>query len=115
MNLNITGHHVDLTPALRDHVADKIKRLERHFDRLIGAEVVLTVERFGHKAEATIHASGAQLHAEAIESDMYAAIDGMMDKLDGQTRRHKERLRGHRPREGLKEALGANGTGTVDE
>lgn len=114
MNLNITGHHVDLTPALRDYVAEKLKRLERHFDRLLGAEVVLTVERFGHKAEATIHASGIQLHAENIEDDMYAAIDGMLDKLDGQTRRHKERVRDHRPRDGAKETHSGGRLGAAE-
>lgn len=96
MNLNISGHHMELTPALRDYVTEKLKRIERHFDRLIGADVVLTVERFGHRAEATVHASGADLHAEALEPDMYAAIDAMSDKLDEQTRRHKEKLRDHR-------------------
>ena len=95
MNLNISGHHVDLTPALRGYVQEKLKRVERHFDHLISAEIVLTVEKDRQKAEATVHASGADLHAEATEPDMYAAIDLLMDKLDRQTRRYKEKLRDH--------------------
>lgn len=102
MNLNISGHHVDLTPPLRDYVLTKLKRLERHFDHLISAEVVLTVEKLEQKAEATIHASGASLHAQAKNGDMYAAIDLLTDKLDQQTRRHKEKLRDHHQKEAHK-------------
>lgn len=95
MNLNISGHHVDITPPLRDYLLSKLKRVERHFDHLISAEVILSVEKERQKAEARIHASGADLYAEAIDGDMYAAIDLLMDKLDQQTRRHKERVRDH--------------------
>jgi len=95
MNLNISGHHVDLTPPLRDYVASKLKRIERHFDHLIDASVILSVEKLSHKAEATVHTRGANLHAEAIEEDMYAAIDLLTDKLDSQTRRFKEKVRDH--------------------
>lgn len=95
MNVNISGHHLDLTPPLRDYVRDKLKRVERHFDHLISAEVVLSVEKVRQKAEATVHASGANLHAEAIAEDMYAAIDLLVDKLDQQTRKHKEKVRNH--------------------
>ena len=102
MNLNISGHHVEVTPPLREYVLAKLKRVERHFDKLISAEVVLTVEKLRQKAEATIHASGADLHAEAIDGDMYAAIDLLMDKLDQQTRKHKEKLRDHRNTEAHK-------------
>jgi putative sigma-54 modulation protein len=102
MNLNICGHHVDLTPPLRAYVTTKLRRLERHFDHLIAAEVVLSVEKLRHKAEATVHTSGAQLHAEAEVEDMYAAIDSMIDKLDQQTRKHKEKLRGHHVKEPAK-------------
>ena len=95
MNLNISGHHVEVTPPLRTYVKDKLKRVERHFDHLISAEVILSVEKERQKAEATVHASGANLHAEAINGDMYAAIDLLMDKLDQQTRKHKEKTRNH--------------------
>lgn len=102
MNLNISGHHIDVTTPMRDYVLTKLKRVERHFDHLISAEVILTVEKLRQKAEATVHASGANLHAEAVDGDMYAAIDLMMDKLDQQTRKHKEKLRAHHQKEPAK-------------
>lgn len=106
MNLNISGHHLDLTPPLRDYVTAKIKRIERHFDHLINADVILSVEKLRHKAEATVHASGADLYAEAVvEDDMYAAIDALVDKLDRQTRRHKEKLRSHHVKTPVKRTL----------
>lgn len=100
MNLNISGHHVDLTDALRDYVHTKLQRVERHFDHVIDTEVVLEVEKLRHKAEATLHLSGATLHAEAVEADMYAAIDVMIDRLDRQTRKFKEKITDHHNREG---------------
>jgi putative sigma-54 modulation protein len=103
MNLNISGHHLDLTPALRTYVAEKLKRVERHFDHLIDAAVILSVDtKLHHKAEATLHARGANLHAEAVDGDMYAAIDGLMDKLDQQTRKFKEKIRDHHARDAKK-------------
>ena len=95
MNLNIAGHHLPLTDALKSYVSQKITRLERHFGHLIGASVVLSVEKMRHKAEATLHTRGANLHAEAIDDDMYAAIDSLADKLDSQTRKHKEKKKDH--------------------
>jgi len=102
MNLNISGHHVEVTPPLREYVVAKLKRVERHFDHLISAEVILTVDKLQQKAEATVHASGANLHAEAVNGDMYAAIDLLMDKLDQQTRKHKEKLRNHHHKDAIK-------------
>jgi putative sigma-54 modulation protein len=99
MNLNISGHHLDLTPALKSYVSEKLKRVERHFDHLIDATVILSVDKLQHKAEATLHARGANLHAQAVDGDMYAAIDNLMDKLDQQTRRFKEKTRDHHARE----------------
>ncbi len=106
MNLNISGHHLDLTPPLREYVTSKLKRLERHFDHLINADVILSVEKLRHKAEATVHASGADLHAEAVvEADMYDSIDSLIDKLDQQTRKHKEKLRHHHVKTAVKRTL----------
>lgn len=106
MNLNISGHHLDLTPALRTYVAEKLKRVERHFDHLIDAAVILSVDtKLQHKAEATLHARGANLHAESVDGDMYAAIDGLMDKLDQQTRKFKEKIRDHHARDAQKHPL----------
>lgn len=99
MNLNISGHHIELTAALREHVHDKFKRLERHFDHLINGSVILSVEKLRHKAEATLHARGTDLHAESVEGDMYTAIDLLADKLDGQIRKFKEKTRDHHARD----------------
>ncbi len=104
MNLNITGHHVDLTDPLRDCVTTKLQRVERHFDKLIDANVILTVEKQRHKAEATLHTRGANLHAEATAENMYAAIDLLVDKLDRLTQKHKDKHMDHHAREGLKAA-----------
>lgn len=95
MNLNISGHHMDLTDALRDYVSSKMQRIERHFDHVIDAEIVLEVKKARRTAEATLLLSGTKLHAEATQDDMYAAIDLMIDKLDSQTRKFKEKRRDH--------------------
>ncbi len=100
MNLNISGHHVDVTDALRNYVESKMTRVERHFDHVIDAEVVLEVAKERHSAEITMKLSGTKLHAEATEPDMYAAIDSMADKLDRQIRRYKEKTRDHHNRDG---------------
>lgn len=99
MNLDITGQHLELTDALRDYVTGKLGRVERHFDNLIDAHVILKVEKLQQIAEATIRASGAELHASAVHEDMYAAIDQLVDRLDRQTKKHKEQLRDHHARE----------------
>ncbi len=100
MQLNITGHHVDVTDAMHDYVTDKLARLERHFDHVTNAHVILSVEKQRQKAEATVHVSGAQLFAESEDGNLYAAIDDMVDKLDRQIRRHKEKLTDHHRGEG---------------
>lgn len=100
MNINLTGHHVDITEPLRDYVNSKFDRLERHFDHVTDVHVVLGVEKLRHKAEATMHISGGTLFADAIEEDMYAAIDGLVDKLDRQVKKHKEKLTDHHRAEG---------------
>jgi putative sigma-54 modulation protein len=91
MQIDITGHHVELTPALRGYVQEKIGRLARHFDHFTNSHVTLSVEKLRHKAEATLNVSGAAIHADAIEPDMYAAIDALTDKLDRQIAKHKEK------------------------
>jgi putative sigma-54 modulation protein len=96
MNLQLTGHHVDITPALRDYVRTKLERVTRHFDHVIDVTVVLTVDKLQQKVEATVHVSGKDLHAEAVEPDMYAAIDMLADKLDRQVLKHKEKITSHR-------------------
>lgn len=105
MQIDITGHHVDLTPALRSYVQNKFERLERHFDHVTGIHVVLSVAKLEHKAEATLAVSGGTLFADAVEQDMYAAIDCLVDKLDRQIKKHKEKLTNHNDRASVRTAL----------
>ena len=95
MQLTVSGHHIDITEALRNHVAEKFDKLQRHIDHITNIEVTLIVEKQTHKAEATLHVSGADLFASADSDDMYAAIDALADKLDCQIINHKEKHRGH--------------------
>ncbi len=92
MQIELTGHHVDITPALRDYVHEKLARIDRHHAPQGPVRVVLSVEKLRHKAEATLHAAGHDVHADAVEEDMYAAIDGMVDRLDRQLARLKGKL-----------------------
>ena len=96
MQVNLTGHHVDVTDALRAYVDEKIARLERHFDHVTNVHVILSVEKLNKKAEATVHIAGADVFADSVHEDMYAAIDALVDKLDRQVLRHKEKLKSHR-------------------
>ncbi len=96
MQMSLSGHHVEITDALRSYVDDKFERLERHFDQVINVHVVLSVEKLRQKAEATIHVNGGSVFADSVHEDMYAAIDGLIDKLDRQVKKHKEKKIGHR-------------------
>lgn len=92
-NIQITGRHVEVTPAIQDYVQKKFERIERHFDHITNIHVILEVEKKDQLAEATIHASGhADLFAQAKEKNMYAAIDLLVDKLDRQIVKHKEKI-----------------------
>ena len=93
MQVNLSGHHVEITPPLRNYVEKKIARILRHCDRVIDVHCTLTVEKLRHEAESTIRLSGTTVHAVTVHDDMYAAIDLMADKLDEQVRRHKEKHR----------------------
>jgi putative sigma-54 modulation protein len=93
MQVNLSGHHVEITPPLRSYVEKKIARILRHCDRVIDVQCTLTVEKLRHEAESTIRLSGTTVHAATVHDDMYAAIDLMADKLDEQVRRHKEKHR----------------------
>ena len=95
MNLNLTGHHLDITPALRDYVVAKLERVTRHFDHVIDVTVVLSVDKLQHRVEVNLHTRGKDIHCEAIEADMYAAIDVLIDKLDRQVVKHKEKRAEH--------------------
>lgn len=95
MNLNITGHHVEVTPAINDYVKTKLDRVLRHFDNVISVQVILTVDKLQHKAEVTLRVKGKDIHADSIESDLYAAIDTLADKLDRQVVKYKEKVSNH--------------------
>ena len=95
MNLTISGHHMDVTPAIRLHVEEKLVPIERHGDHITRIAVTLVVEKHLHKAEANLHVAGADLFASSESDDMYAAIDSLADKLDRQVIKHKEKHRGH--------------------
>ena len=95
MRLDISGHQIDVTPALRDYVTDKLGRIARHFDHHLDARVILSVDKLDQKAEATLAATGRTLFADAVAPDMYAAIDLLSDKLDRLVVKHKERMTDH--------------------
>jgi putative sigma-54 modulation protein len=105
MEVTVAGHHVEVTEALRQYVESKLARLERHFDHLTAIHCILTVEKLQHRAEAIVQLSGGKIHADATEENMYAAVDGLIDKLDRQVRKYKEKLTDHHAREVKKTAF----------
>lgn len=96
MNLHLTGHQLEITPPIRDYVASKLARVTHHFDHLIDVNVILTVEKLRHRIEANVRVRGKDIFCEHIDADMYAAIDGLVDKLDRTIIKHKERFLEHR-------------------
>jgi putative sigma-54 modulation protein len=91
MHIDLTGHHMDITDSLRNYVNEKMSRLERHFDNVTSSHVILSVEKLRHKAEATIQLNGSKVFADSTQENMYAAIDTLVDKLDRQVKKHKEK------------------------
>jgi putative sigma-54 modulation protein len=102
MQLNVSGHHIEVTDALRGYVETKIEKIERHFDLVSDVSCVLTVEKLRHKAEARVNVNGGTIYADNTEEDMYAAIDGLVDKLERRVRKYKEKLGDHRAKEAHK-------------
>ncbi|MBU6403283.1 MAG: ribosome hibernation-promoting factor, HPF/YfiA family [Metallibacterium scheffleri] len=100
MQIQISGHQIEVTQALRDHVQNRLKKLDKYFDNVTSLAVVLSVEKLEQRAEATLAAAGRTLHAEASDGDMYASIDTLLDKLVAQLRKHKEKLTAHHRDEG---------------
>jgi len=92
MNINITGHHVEVTSAIRDYVNSKLDRVIRHFDHVTSVHVILSVEKLKQKADVTLHVKGKDLHADSTGVDLYASIDSVADKLDRQVVKHKEKV-----------------------
>ena len=100
MNLTISGHHLEVTPALRNYVTSKLDRINRHFDQMVDVKVLLSVEKQKEKekrqkAECNIRVKGSDLFAESSHEDLYAAVDELMDKLDRQVVRHKDKMQAH--------------------
>jgi putative sigma-54 modulation protein len=95
MNLTITGHHIEVTPAIREFVTTKLDRVIRHFDHVTSVNVILSVEKLRQKAEVTLHVRGKDIFSEAEDQDMYAAIDALVDKLDRQVVKHKQKTQDH--------------------
>ncbi|MEW6206265.1 MAG: ribosome-associated translation inhibitor RaiA [Pseudomonadota bacterium] len=95
MNLNINGHHLEVTPAIRNYVIEKLDRVKRHFDHVIDASVTISVVKLVQRADVTLHVRGKDIHAEATHENLYAAIDALADKLDRQVLRHKDKLTNH--------------------
>jgi len=100
MQLNLTGHHIEITDSLREHVTHKIEKLKRHFDHMTNVHVVLSVEKDRKKAEATVHVSGADLFASDENDNMYTAIEHVVNKLDRQIIKHKEKMKNHHQHDG---------------
>jgi putative sigma-54 modulation protein len=95
MNLQISGHHIEVTPALRDYVQNRLDPVVRHFDRVTGVSVILSVEKLAQKAEVTLHVPGKDIFAENTGDDLYAAIDVLFDKLDRQVQKYKQKVQDH--------------------
>jgi len=102
MNLNISGHHLEVTPAIREYVMNKLARVLRHFDHVIDVNVVLSVEKLMQKADITMHVTGKDLHCEAEDENLYAAIDALADKLDRQLLKYKDKVQQTRVPEPVK-------------
>ena len=91
MNLHVTGHKLAVTPAIREYVSGKLERITHHFDQVIDVNVIMSVEKLEHQVEATVHVRGKDIFCESTATDMYAAIDGLVDKLDRTILKHKEK------------------------
>ena len=96
MNLQLTGHQLNITPAIRTYVTSKLERITRHFDHVIDVNVILSVEKLKQKIECNVHLKGKDIFVESSDTDMYAAIDTLTDKLDRQIIKHKEKIFEHR-------------------
>jgi putative sigma-54 modulation protein len=101
MNLTISGRHISITPAIRGYVESKLSRIRRHFDHVIDVSVILTADHLDQKAEITCHVSGKDIFVKSDDPDLYAAIDALVDKLDRQILKYKDRLHAH-PHDALK-------------
>ena len=95
MNLNISGRHLEVTPAIRDYVISKLSRVNRHFDKVIDSQVILSIERLDHIAEITLRIHGKDIHCSAVNENLYGAIDLLADKVDRQIIKVKSKAQSH--------------------
>tara|TARA_B110000967_G_C18508275_1_gene375014 strand:+ start:269 stop:589 length:321 start_codon:yes stop_codon:yes gene_type:complete len=95
MNINISGHHLDITPSLHEHITKKFLKIKTHFDYVIDVKFILSVEKLTHIAEATIHLPNIDIHAKSTDKDMYHGIDLLIGKLDRQVIKYKEKIKDH--------------------
>ncbi|WP_300454725.1 ribosome-associated translation inhibitor RaiA [Accumulibacter sp.] len=95
MNLQVCGHHLEITPALHDYVTGKLERITRHFDNVIDVNVILSVDKLKQKAEVTVHLAGKDVYVESVDEDLYAAVDGLVDKLERQVQKYKQKIQDH--------------------
>ena len=105
MNLHVTGHQLAVTPAIREYIAGKLQRITHHFDQVIDVNVIMSVEKLEQRVEATVHVRGRDIFCESAAHDLYAAIDGLVDKLDRTIIKHKEKSLAHRHDGTLKHPL----------
>ena len=96
MQINFTGHHLEVTPALREYTTSKFEKLQRHFDKINSINVVFDIEKILQSAEATIHVAKTELHASSKSENMYSSVDALVEKLDRQLIKHKEKMQSHR-------------------
>jgi putative sigma-54 modulation protein len=94
MQLDITFKNIDPTDALKDYASKRLSKLDKYIEKPSEVHVVLSVEKRRHKADVTLSADGVVINAVEITEDMYSAIDMVMDKLERQIKKHKEKLQG---------------------
>ena len=99
MQLSVTGHHIEVTDSLKNYVTSKVEKIERHFDLVTDVHCILKVEKLRHTAEATVSVNGGKIFADSTDEDMYAAIDSLVDKLERQVRKYKEKMVDHHARD----------------
>jgi putative sigma-54 modulation protein len=107
MNLQLSGHHLEITSAIRSYVVDKLSRITRHFDHVIDVNVILSVNKLDQKVEANVHVRGKDIYVECVDSNMYAAIDGLVDKLDRRILKYKEKIVDHHEEESVRKRSSA--------
>ena len=98
MRVEITGRHMEMTPALKAYIETGLEKVRAHFDKVIDVDVVLDVEKHRHIAEINLHANGVRIHSREASADMYASVDAVMAKLEKQVRKYKDRINRHQPR-----------------